>query len=364
MSKAIQDVLGAPNLIGVIQSTKTGLLDVLPAGFVAPGKTVEGDHGTYTRVTGTRKTARLAQYGAPSVRRQLKGVEEIGVKLLHTIEHIVHNPIVLQNLLSVEGAKQVMGRAEIARQTRDFRILFDNLRLATIYEALALGAIYFDGDGNLLPSSTGAVITVDFSIPSSNQDQLDIDGTGAVIGASWAVDGTDIVGQLMLLKKRAAHLNGYVPELALYGANILEYLLTNTAIKNLISGSAGMSEQAAAGAVPRGLLGFDWHPVSAAFFVDDDGDAQSMFGDDTVVFCPRPTPDWWEVLQGSYITPTAVGGVSADGTAAVGDFTQTQGMFSYAVVQADPPSIKHVAGDTFLPVIKVPGAVYIADVTP
>jgi len=40
------------------------------------------------------------------------------------------------------------------------------------------------------------------------------------------------------------------------------------------------------------------------------------------------------------------------------------GMFSYAEMLTDPPSIKMVAGDTFLPVIKVPKAVFIADVTP
>jgi hypothetical protein len=38
------------------------------------------------------------------------------------------------------------------------------------------------------------------------------------------------------------------------------------------------------------------------------------------------------------------------------------GMFAYAVVTADPLTIKMVAGDTFLPVIKVPTAVFQATV--
>ena len=364
MSKTIEDVLSAPNLIGVIQNTKTGLLDVLPPGLNTPGKVILGDQGTYTRVDGVRKTARLAQYGAPSRRRNLTGVSEIPVRLIHTAEHIVHNPIVLQNLLSVEGSRQQLGRMEIARQTRDFRILFDNLRLAAIYSALSLGAVYFDGDGNLLASSSGAVVTVDFGVPAGNQDQLDVDGDGSIIDASWATAGTDIVGQIMDLKKRMAKLNGYVPEIAMYGASVLEHLLSNTAIASLISGSSGMSEQAAAGAVPRGLLGLDWYPVASAFFEDNDGTAQSLFGDDTVVFAPRPSPDWWEVLQGTYVVPTTLGNVSADGSGAVSDLTQVNGMFSYAHVSSDPPSIKHVAGDTFLPVLKVPAAICIADVTP
>jgi hypothetical protein len=37
-------------------------------------------------------------------------------------------------------------------------------------------------------------------------------------------------------------------------------------------------------------------------------------------------------------------------------------MFSYAQVTSDPVTVKHVAGDTFLPVLKVPKAIFIATV--
>ena len=38
------------------------------------------------------------------------------------------------------------------------------------------------------------------------------------------------------------------------------------------------------------------------------------------------------------------------------------GMFAYAYVTKDPMGIKEVAGDTFLPLIKVPAAVFQATV--
>ncbi len=37
-------------------------------------------------------------------------------------------------------------------------------------------------------------------------------------------------------------------------------------------------------------------------------------------------------------------------------------MFAYGVVNVDPVTIKRVAGDTFLPVLKVPKAVFAATV--
>ena len=39
-------------------------------------------------------------------------------------------------------------------------------------------------------------------------------------------------------------------------------------------------------------------------------------------------------------------------------------MFSYATVKDDPVTIKQVGGDTFLPALKVPAAIWQADVTP
>jgi hypothetical protein len=42
---------------------------------------------------------------------------------------------------------------------------------------------------------------------------------------------------------------------------------------------------------------------------------------------------------------------------------QTQaGMFAYGLASADPPSAKIVYGDTFLPVLKVPSAIFVATV--
>ena len=152
---SLQDILGGPNLCGVIQGTATGIRNVFPESFYQVDKTVDRDTGEYTRVTGTRTVARIAAYGSPSQQRQLSGVEAVPVKLIHTVENILLPTADYLNLLSFDDtSKQQRGIQEVTRQVREFRSNFDNLRVAALTQMLFQGAIYWDGNGNLLPSST------------------------------------------------------------------------------------------------------------------------------------------------------------------------------------------------------------------
>ncbi len=97
---SLQDVLGGPNLCGVIQGTTTGIANAFPPAFYQVDKTVDRDTGQYTRVHGTRTTARMAAYGSPSQQRTLKGVEAVPVKLIHTVESILLPVADYMNLLA------------------------------------------------------------------------------------------------------------------------------------------------------------------------------------------------------------------------------------------------------------------------
>lgn len=366
MAKTLEQILGAKNLTGVITAVKGGVPEVMPPAFFRPTRTVEGNKCTYRKVEGTRQTARLVQWGAPSVNRGLKGVSEVPVTLLHSKEHIFHDPYVLMNLQNYANeSKQKLGQAEIARQTGEFKRLFTNLRVSTIMSALCLGLIYFDADGNLLPNSTGATVSVDFGIPAGNKNQLDVFGAGAIIGASWATAGTGIAQDIVDLKKAALQLTGYPLKYAFYGPNLLSYFLTNTQLKEIINRTPRYQASFSQNEIADPFLGLTWLPLYESFYVDKDNTVQTWAGNDMVVFTPEISPDWWEMVQGSSPVPSTIyGSVATDGGAAMGSVKEAAGMFSYGQVLADPVTVKHVAGDTFLPLIKVPKAVFIADVTP
>lgn len=359
MAKTLMDILGARNLVGVIQAVKGGVpSDVLPPAFMRVSRKVEGDYCTYTKVESTRKTARMVMYGSPSRNRDLKGVSEVPIKLVHTAEHIIHKPTTLMNLKNLDNeAKQKLGRMEITRQSNEFKILFQNLRMSAVYAALSSGYIYFDEDGNLLPNSTGAMVTIDFGVPAGNKNQL-----GGVIAATWDAAGTDIHKQIVALKKAARKATGYPLKYAFYGDDCLDYFLTNTKLKEIINRNSQYQKDFSQNEITDGFLGLNWIPAYEAFFQDAAGTNQDFWSADKIVFTPEPSPDWWEYIEGSYPVPTNLGNVHSDGVAAIGNVLEVNGMFNYAILLEDPVTVKQVAGDTFLPVLKVPKSIYIADV--
>ncbi|HQU42144.1 MAG TPA: major capsid protein [Pirellulales bacterium] len=371
MAVNLETILGMRNLIGMIQSVMGGVpSDLLPPEMYRPSRTVEGNRGTYFKVRGTRQTARIVQYGGPSKARELPGVSEESITLIHAFEHVVHSTAVLQNLAAESQnspdaeIKQRLGLETISRQIADFGGLFKNLRISAIYSALATGKIYWDADGNLLPSSTGAAYKVDFGIPANQVGTLSVVLGGVQTG--WNTTSTDIPGQLIQLKNLARKRTGYPITHAYYGANILGYLNANTVIKQFFTGSAKITESMAWTEIPDGFLGIQkWYPVTEAFFAqstqplgsDESGSISSWFSADQVVFTPAPSPDWWEVLEGTYRIPRSFT-ITKDMMQQIQSLQQVAGPFSYAVMQDDPVSIKHLAGDTFLPIIKVPGVVF------
>lgn len=365
-----QQILGGENLTGLVQGIKTGLVAKVPEPFMVPTRNVEGDTATYRRVNGNRRLARLCHFGSPAKRRGLVGIDEVPVKLIHSFESQGLPESVMSNLVqAATNQADAMGRQEVARQTAEFKRYFTNLRLAAVNMALCSGELHFDADGNLLPDSSGAFYSIDFGVPAGNKGQLDVFGDGALISATWSNAATDIVSQLTALKDAAARKTGYELSIALYGANVPGYLAKNNSIKEWIASNAPLARRASeklldTGEIADGLLGFDWRRVSGSFYEDADGSIQPFIGDDTIVFLPAPSADWYELYQGSKLIPRNVGRVGGDATDSVNDLFRAYGQFSYAVINHNPVEIEQFAGDTFLPLIKVPGAMFIADVTP
>lgn len=354
MGYSLEQVLGYVSLTGTIQATTTGIPNPYPDGFMNIKKPVVGDKGRYTRIKGTRRTARLAMYGAPAVQRELKDVAYEDVKLMHTFESMNIDPLLIQALRNYNNYDlQQRGVQELARQVAEWKMYFQNLRIATIGQTLALGAIYYDGSGNFLPSSSGAVVSATFGMNANNQNQLN-----GILATTWSNPTADIPNQLRVLKQTAAELTGYPLKVALYGRNVPSYLTNNDYVLDYLARSPNMREQFLdSGEIPNGLFGFQWVPIYTAFFEDQTGANQLIWNNDAVTFTPEPSADWWEILEGTYQVPTSIN-IQTDANQAMGSLREVVGMFGYSMVTHNPPTIQSYFGDTFLPVIKVPDAIY------
>lgn len=365
MSTTIPALLQAPNILGVVETIKAGLpTNHLPPGLTSgPARPVDGNVFDRFTKTGTQQTMKQGAYGAASRPRTATGLGERPGKTLSGSENMEIKAADLMNLMTPtdtpEGLrKQRLGESVISGIIEDSVKLRQNLRTAVLTSALALGHVYFDGSGNLLPSSSGAVIDIDYSIPANNQNQLN-----GIIGASWATNTTDILGDLQAIGSVSMQLSGLPPKHALYGGNIPKYFMGNTDIRDLIVRNGPANSKTLAGMVFE-VGGITWWPGYFAFFRDQDNTVRSQISADTVVFIPEPGKDWYELVEGTTPVVSKMGAAEGGLAELLGQIQVQQGMWQYATIQTDPVGAKLVYGDNFIPDICNPNAVFIADVTP
>ncbi|HYH63256.1 MAG TPA: hypothetical protein VD866_01015 [Urbifossiella sp.] len=369
MPYAIEQVLGYVALMKAIKEVESGVPKPLPPAYYAvrPTDRVVGDRARNFKFKGTRKAARKSEYGAPprQVALQPRNVQD--VILLFATEKVLFRQefirILMQWQAGVYGADE-QARQEILQQVEEFKTLFDTLRTTAIHSALAHFKFYFDADGYILPSSSGAAETIDLGIPATNTGQVN-PGGGAIINASWATSTTDIPTQLNNLKKRAIQLTGRPLRYAFYGSNIPGYLLGNDRCKQYFSFNPSiLNAFAATGRPPSDLFELTWLPAYSMFHENAAGDIVEPWPADQITFAPEPTPDTWRLLEGSYMIPKSY---QPTGTieGALANMETVFGMFEYSQVNnLYLPNSEHIAGDTFLPWPCLPESYFQVDVTP
>ncbi len=363
---SLLSILGYQTLLGVIKKVRSGVPNPFGDAWFKTVKQTIGDSGVYTRVTGTRQTARLAMYGAPAIARQLRDVAVVPIKLMHTLEKLPVDPLVLQQLRNYDNYNmQQLGKQELTRQTAEFARLGQNLRITATALVLGNGRIGADSGGNILPDSSysSAYTAIDFAVPSANKGNLSSVISGA---ASWALNSTDIPKILRQFKQLAAKTTGYELKDIWYGINVPSYITENNFVLDYLARNPTERAEFLNSAEVGDLFGFTWHPAYTSLW-DTSTDSstnsyQYTWGDNNITLTPPVSPDWWEWAEGSYMVPTSLN-IPSNAEAALGNFKQVFGAFGYGMITVDPPGVVEVMGDTFLPVLKNGAAIYMVDVT-
>jgi len=361
VASTIEQVLGYVNLTGTIQVTTTGIPDPLPQAFHNIKRGTLADIGRYTRVTGTRTTSQTSLYGSPSRRYNLKDVGVLDVKLLHSFEHIVIDAKTFAYLRSKDSYQVDQAKEEVGRQINEFGQRFDNLRIAAAMLMLSQGNLYFDSleGGNLLASSSNALLTLSAGVPAGNQTQLNVFGSGNILDLGWQNPAADIRTHVNKVKQAALQLTGYPIRHAFYGLSVPTNLAQNDHVLDYLARNpAGNNEYVTDGEVSR-LFGIQWHPMYEGFFTDQNATNQTIWDPNLVVFTPEPNAGWWQLLEGTYDIPTNIN-VQSEGVAAFDSLKRVQGKFGYSLARFDPPGATSFFGDTFLYILKNPSAVFQA----
>lgn len=353
---SLEQLLGYTTLTGLIQAKTPGLPSVLPDAFFANPKKTNLDSGLYTVVKGNRKTARAAMFGSPARQRELADLSVKPVKLMHFFEEIKLKMQLFMALRQKTSWERDADYEEITRQIAYFKQEFENTRKVATLQTLVNGIVYFDSNGNILPSSSGSSWSASANINANNQNQLN-----GIISTSWDNPAANIPDMCRYIRQRAAQLTGYIPTIAFYGRKVPNYLTNNNYVIDYMKTNTMRQNKYLEDAELPNLFGFNWLPAYEMFYNDDNDTDQVIIGDNQVVFCPDPSPEWWEPLEGSYPVPTNIN-LQTDAQAAMNSIKEVHGMFSYSQVTISPTGLSVFVGDTFLPTIKVPDAVFQATV--
>jgi hypothetical protein len=362
----IQELLGGVSLTGLVKKTPTGIPVQIPEAFLTPTRRNEGPVLLYYVESGHGQCAQIIHYDAPP---KSAGKDNVAMKtaaMIHGSHFHDYSIMDTQNLLAADGSPaRQFGEYELGRQTASLKARFSNLRIAAATMALCKGVIYADADGNLLPSSAGAVFTIDFQIPAGHKGQLDVYGSGAIIAASWATASTDIPAHIEGVQNAALEQTGLPITTAIYGKDIFGYFAANNFVKELLKADSGLATSFRARQIPSGFLGIrDWVKASGAGYRNAAGTWTTMVPGDAVVFLPDPSPQWWDMVEGSYLVPRNLSNVSADAIQAAADVEKVYGQYGYAKLRDEPIQVRQIVGDTFMPMISNNLATYIADVVP
>jgi hypothetical protein len=366
MAQSVYDLLGWVPLTKAVELVKGGLP---PVGFDKllnrKPRRVIGDTARYVTYKSTRQVSRQAPYGAPA--RQV-GKVEIGlqdIRLLHSNEVMPYSQEMLRALTQWDTyePQKMFFLDQLKFYSEQFAKRSQNLRVAMLLSNFAnAGKVWFDGEGNLLPTASGATLEVDQMVPAANKNQL-----GGIIDVSWANPAANLEKQLQNLQTEGLKKTGYLLTTCFYSKNVATYVMSNTLAKEYLARNSDMNNRFLnnKGAIPNGLFGFDWVPVQNAFFEDSTGVPREIFQPDTAVFTPDLEDEsWFATFEGSILVPKSFQYASNGVDGFSKNFAEAYGKYRYAYRGTNPRELFEEQGDTVLHKFLNPEVCYFADVTP
>lgn len=362
MASKLNQMLGYRNMSSVVRSPDSGLPASFPKEFLTLTKPVDGDSTAWDIYESTRQCAKITAAGSSAVQVTQMGVSNRAAKLLHSFESMRHAAEVLISLRKAgDNVLDSKGAQELARQTAEFKRRFQNLRIAAVLSGLTLGKIYLKADTTgpgfqILPSASGATVTIDLGVPAANLTNLN-----GIIAHTWNSGNSSlsIANQIEGIQDVQVQAGNPAIKYAIYGPGVLNAVRSDPLTAAIIAGNPQISNGFASGVIP-GLYGLTWIPATGDFIEAPDGTKTKMLTN-KCIFVPEITRDWYEMHEGSSAVPNSFDAAD-DAADAAAMIDIVYGMFSYATINKDPVGIQHYCGDKFLPTFKVPTNVFCGTV--
>jgi hypothetical protein len=237
---------------------------------------------------------------------------------------------------------QKRAKTEITRQLEHYKTRHSLTKEVILAKILSKGIVYLDPAGNVLESASGAEVVADFNVPASRKNQLN-QGSGDLISASFATDGTDIQLVFDKIDIQAQKDGVPKPKNILCNSNFKVHLRTNTDFRTWASASASISEQTASGETIKGLFGKNWTFYDGTY-QNASGVETLLIPDNQLIMYPDPTEPCFKSSNGSTLVPRQIG-VASSVEELIGSLDEVFGEFAYAKMTDDPVQLFAYMGD-------------------
>ena len=327
-----------------------------------PSKNFDTDQVEFIKLSRVSDPAPINYRGQPARRMSPTGKTRRALAMLNMFDVLNLKADSLMFLREPESwMLQQGGATEIQQQLEDLALRHLYTKYVWLAKYFGGGAIYIDANGEILESSSGAVVTVDTGIPAANQSQIDLSnfgGSGNAIDAAWDVAGTKLLTQLDRLNHTAVEFQGSEP---------LRHIWVHPTAKAWIRQNTEiLAMYASIERLDNALLGdaFEINNYVFHFFGGTyeaaDGSRKPFIPLTKAIITPEPGP-WIAQGSGVQIVPTTVD-VQPGQFVNFAGWEKHYGDFAYFQAEHNPPSVNLFAGTNWLFGFKNPSSVFVPTV--
>src|SRR5579885_2168296 len=295
------------------------------------GKNIKTSPSRYAQVRVINNTREPANFRAPGTGPSTTPPNPIGlqrVAMARVHEKITLDGELLSNLATTVGPNSVIdreGQDYIAEQEEFLGQKF-NCAVEVMVAGMVQDSLYIVQSGDkfipYLSSQAGTQVQINFQVPSGNKNQLNMLGTGYIIGTPWNNAAATIVQDCLNVRKAYVQLTGMQPKYALLNSSTLAYIMQNTELRT-VGGTVqavfdsfmyeDTKDKDGYNLAEKGSVRFRALPWLQWVIIDDvlsiggsdpvystgTGTLTNVTPNDTVIFLPEPDPSWVPIYHGS-----------------------------------------------------------------
>lgn len=325
-------------LTGLIQSFKPENLQFTAAGIL-PRREGLGQTRTWDILGTDRDLDTFEGKMSPAGTRRLQVIGQRSASLARTFKSVYVPGAVLIDLRNPGTvSRQRVAQDIVGRETKAQGAVIDRQNEFMIARAL---------QGSIAMTIDGIAHTVDYGFPAGHV--IAAPG-GAIVPVAWSDAAADIIEDVRLMKRAVARDSGRMATRVYTSTQVITWLMKNDFIAQQIQGSPLALQTIVEGKLAR-FLALEWVAVDGTF-TDSGGTVTNYVPENHLIMTPEPSEEWGYFDVGSDVIPT-------DDKK---NIQEVVGRYEYSTINENPASIALYAGEVRLPIIRIPNALFNANV--